>query len=431
MDAAEEGLWPEAFEPQQSGTAEELPAEPGLTADRSPRRPKSRAGRGARGKLARAVEDLRASEDRMVATLAASERTLRSLGEHHVYQAAGYASLDELQERMMRATPLLAALREPTLRLEAGVSVVTPDRTKAQTTRALSAISRALQRLRTLEERIRQEAWSARRALTAVERDYVYEECGYNSFEDFLERALGPSPLLANAVSLAGEEPPPVPPVTEADALRSSLMSAPDSAARPSRVDSVAAALLPDALSDTVAVVVPMSPVQQAPVEPVAEARPKTAGGRSRWALRASATFLLAVAASGVGAAVGHTPVQAAPAHERAEVPVPPSAAASSAASPPKVPAAKSAPADSAHDAAPPSVAPRVGYSGSDRSNPYISTATYTGESFVRTRAVGVGLPSKAAISNPRSSGAEAGGSVPEGAAGAAVERLVPSRGTR
>jgi hypothetical protein len=61
--------------------------------------------------------------------------------------------------------------------------------------------------LRSLDERLHVLADSARAALDDIEAQHLYDDCGYRSIEDFIERALSPSPVLAAVQALLAEEP--------------------------------------------------------------------------------------------------------------------------------------------------------------------------------------------------------------------------------
>ena len=181
-----------------------------------PRPGRTKRGKGAEpeGKLARMVAELRSLEDGIVSRLGAAERLLGGLVSRRVHEDAGYGSCDEFEERLLAASPLLRAMREPhpspplasrslARRRESGD-------VRARGLKALTAVARGRDRLRALEEELGRLAATARSQLGAVETLRLYEECGYTSFEEFLERALGPSPMLSLAVSLVLSEPPPV-----------------------------------------------------------------------------------------------------------------------------------------------------------------------------------------------------------------------------
>jgi hypothetical protein len=175
------------------------------------------------GKLARAVRVLRVAEDEIGTTLAAAERALRTLEAGRMYEDAGFGSFEDFEQRMLHPTPLLQAMRAalpappcPPRRKAARTADV-----RARKTKALDSIARALANFRSLDEKLRSKVEKAKTMLTDIEAERLYEECGYISFEDFLERALGPSPILAESIVLLDALPAaavedPSPPSSEA-----------------------------------------------------------------------------------------------------------------------------------------------------------------------------------------------------------------------
>ncbi len=180
---------------------------------RSLRTARAKRGNGTEpeGKLARTVAQLRALENGIVTRLAAAERLLAGLVSRRVHEDAGYGSGGEFEQRVLAAAPLLRAMREAH---PARVRAPRPSAARresgdlrARGLKALSTVARALDRVRALDEELGRLAAEARQQLGAVEALRLFEECGYSSFEEFLERALGPSPVLSFAVSLVGLEP--------------------------------------------------------------------------------------------------------------------------------------------------------------------------------------------------------------------------------
>jgi len=275
---------------------------------RAPPRTKSRGAETAVGKLARAVEGLRELESEMGATLVSADRALRALGGRDTYECAGFASHAELEQRLVLAAPFLQALRVAIRR--SGVALVAnnrPEQHPKRTTKALVTISRALHRLRTLENLVSHQAQQARQALGDIETERLYEECGYTSFEDFLERALGPSPLLSCAVALVVEpsapEQMPPPQLTEAPAeavgfeAPAMLWSAPEPEPAPSprrSRHSVPAGVSGEPTSENATLVEPPAP--EAPPTPTPSTRP-------RRVTQVVLTVVLALFATGIGAA--------------------------------------------------------------------------------------------------------------------------------
>jgi hypothetical protein len=175
---------------------------------------KSRPGRARKavvdeGQLARMVRELRDVEDDIVAKLVEADRLLVQLESRRIHEDGGYTSEAEFEQRMLASTPNLLALRQ------AVPSAVTrliearrePADARARQAKALTAIARTLDRLRGLDGEIAQCAAAAASQLRTPEGMRIYDECGYASFEEFLERALGPSPVLASVLALVPSEP--------------------------------------------------------------------------------------------------------------------------------------------------------------------------------------------------------------------------------
>ena len=159
------------------------------------------------GRLARMVRELRDIEDDIVAKLAAADRLLGQLEARRVHEDGGYGSSSEFEQRMLASTPNLAALREAIPGASsARLNVAEPRRDsvdiRTRQTRALTSIARTLEKLRGLDAEIGRSAINASSQLRTIERMRTYDECGYASFEEFLERALGPSPVLASVLAL-------------------------------------------------------------------------------------------------------------------------------------------------------------------------------------------------------------------------------------
>jgi hypothetical protein len=164
------------------------------------------------GQLARMVRELHELEDDIVTKLTAAERLLVQLGSRRIHEDAGYTSQAEFEERMLASTPVLRAMREalpPTPVPSAKLSIARRDPADARTrqTKALTSIARALERFRGIDREIHQCAAAARSRLCTIEGMRIFDECGYASFEEFLERALGPSPVLASVVALVADRP--------------------------------------------------------------------------------------------------------------------------------------------------------------------------------------------------------------------------------
>jgi hypothetical protein len=179
--------------------------------------PPRRAGRtrkpaGKEGRLARMVREIRDIEDQIVAKLAATQRHLSQLEARRVHIEAGYTSESEFEERMLAVAPFVRAMREAVpasahLAVAPGSHRRESADARARKTKALTAVARTLDRMRATDAEIHEAAAKARAKLCAIDGMRTFEECGYSSFDEFLERALGPSPVLSSAVALIAAEP--------------------------------------------------------------------------------------------------------------------------------------------------------------------------------------------------------------------------------
>ncbi len=206
----------DAFDPAPDGSSDELHV-PAADAVPSRRRPRMvRAPRRAPAKLAGAVANLRDLEDAIVAHLLSAEQVVQRLESRGVHMDAGYSSRADFEQRILASTPLVKAMRQAVgtsepraIRMPAAGR--RPAAARTRRTRSLESVAQALVQLKALNLAIHRAALAARDALVTIESQSLFEECGYQSFEEFLERALGPSPVLGTAVALAEREPVPEP----------------------------------------------------------------------------------------------------------------------------------------------------------------------------------------------------------------------------
>jgi hypothetical protein len=268
-----------------------------------------RARNHAPARLAAAVGKLRKLEDTILAHVVAADQLVRRLESRGVHADAGYPSRADFECRILAATPLLKGLRESLAAGEAkrarapgggGRAAV-----RTRKTKALKSMAGALARMRELDVTVQRAALNARDVFAAIEAERLYEECGYLSFEEFLERALGPSPVLAAAVALAEFEPPLTPeeePSEEApapDAFASILEGAPGRGA--------------DFMDEAPAETTPQSKETRAPAAPVA---PPAKGPKGAFSLtHLVVTLSLCLAATFGGGAAGSWSVLRALAH--------------------------------------------------------------------------------------------------------------------
>jgi hypothetical protein len=190
-------------------------------ADRAPARSSSMPVRGRGGrdaKLAAAVEEIRAAEDDMTAGARTADEWLRKLVAMNAHLESGYSSLADFEQRLLSFTPFLKAIRDslPQGRAPArkGRSVgraKSDGDARSRRTRAFTSIAESLEELRFLERDMRMAGARAHGALQGIESKRLFEECGYASYEEFLERALWKSPVLATAIAMADRDLPEVP----------------------------------------------------------------------------------------------------------------------------------------------------------------------------------------------------------------------------
>jgi hypothetical protein len=198
-------------------------------------------------KLATAVGKLRKYEDTIADSVVAADQLVRRLESRGIHADAGYVSSADFECRILSATPLLKGLREGLAASQAKRSRGTTagergatgarnamgargtNRARGATagasgtaagarsanasertrkTKALKSMATAFARLRELDVTVQRAALGAAEIFETIEDERLFEECGYLTFEEFLERALGPSPVLASAVALAEFEPP-------------------------------------------------------------------------------------------------------------------------------------------------------------------------------------------------------------------------------
>jgi len=266
-------------------------------------RPSRRRGRRAppprlgEAKLAAAVAEIREVEDSIVSGMRGAAQVMRRLEERGAHLDAGYASPGDFEQSILSFTPVLKAMRDSApvrsgRRPRANGSGRHRSSDRARRTKALVSIADGLERLRHFDDQIRRAAVRARNRLRAIEAERLFEECGYASFEEFLDRALGESPILASAVALADQEPSePIEPI-EDEATRA-----------PSRVAEESANDLPAGLLELTPEPHPAEArAAEAPRSPPAAVAPRSP---VRLALPIALSVCLSILATFAGAAVG------------------------------------------------------------------------------------------------------------------------------
>jgi hypothetical protein len=169
------------------------------------------------GSLAAKVMNLRVLEDDMAALLDETERALRSLESERTLEDAGFPSAEAFRERVSVQMGLLSEMREPGRRAPPATGKVrrrSQSRARggdmrARRTLALTAIEQTMNRFRELDLVMRGKVEEARDVLADIDRERTFAECGYASFGEFLELAIGPSPILTKCLTVLGAFPPP------------------------------------------------------------------------------------------------------------------------------------------------------------------------------------------------------------------------------
>ncbi len=177
------------------------------------------AGESAGGSLVSSLGALQAIEDDIVGVLVEAQAILESLETHHVHDDAGFRSFAEMESRLVHPSSMLHAMRLAVPRAlferskgrrKRGAAGGRPEGgDRARRLSGLAALSQSLVSLRSMDDRLHNLADSARFALDDVEASQLYEECGYASVEEFIERALAPSPVLASIFALIADQEPP------------------------------------------------------------------------------------------------------------------------------------------------------------------------------------------------------------------------------
>jgi hypothetical protein len=168
------------------------------------------------GSLASKVLTLRILEDDVAALLGEVECALQALEAERTLEDAGFRSADDFRERIAGQMGLLHAMREPKRRAAQATGRVRKRSharprggdMRARRTQALSAIEQAMARFRELGRVMRGKVEDARDLLAGIERDQTFVECGYASFDEFLELAIGPSPILTKCLTVLDGLPP-------------------------------------------------------------------------------------------------------------------------------------------------------------------------------------------------------------------------------
>lgn len=279
----------------------------------------------ATGSLAAKVVGLRVLEDEIATLVGEAERALRTLESERTLEDAGFHSAEEFAERVASQIGLLREMRKAKGTPPAATGRVrrrSPGRgsgdLRARRTRALAAIEQAMVQLREFEVVLRGKVDEARALLSSIDQAHAYAECGYASFDEFLELAIEPSPILTKCLTVLGELPPPPESETSVGSAQDEELPSFADPPAPRPVDDGPPALFelqPEPVDELV-------PEGAAPSEaPDPAARPLPA----RSALIVS--VVMALASAVLGAAVGARSAHPLDSAEAAEIPASPSAA--------------------------------------------------------------------------------------------------------
>ena len=214
------------FAPEESGSLPGREAAPGhrrASLNGAPT-PRATAGRRARRldaprkpalKLARAVAEIRALEDEIEARANTADQLIRRMQSRGLQADAGFVSAADFEQRCLSFTPALKAMRATMAsakpRSPRGSARRARGDARARRTRALGAIATAIAQLRELDADVCRASSRVREAMRSIDAERLFEECGYNSYEEFLERAIGESAVLATAMAMADQAPEPAP----------------------------------------------------------------------------------------------------------------------------------------------------------------------------------------------------------------------------
>ncbi len=182
--------------------------------------PSSPPASGPASTLVSAVRALQELEDDILGVLTESDRLFHSLDTQRIYEDAGFASFEQMEDRLLDPSSMLRGMRmavsrpayEPRKEGRGGrrrKGEARPTDERARRIQGLGVLSQSLAGLRLLEERLRTLAESVSVGLEDIESQRLYDDCGYSSAEECMARAVAPSPVLAAIAAILAEEPAP------------------------------------------------------------------------------------------------------------------------------------------------------------------------------------------------------------------------------
>lgn len=295
-------------------------------------------------KLAGAVRKLRSSEATILQCLQRAEALVQGLAAEGAHRACGFSTVEDLRSRlfgagemlrglaafadglgMFHATPSPADVDLENMAESIGRMTTLYVMDEGESPRAVSTgadpealerLAAAFARARRIEEDMRQAAADARAVLGEIDRERLYTECGYGSYEEFLELALGSRPFIGWSLAILGEAAvePRMPRNQKGRRAEADAEQGPDEAAMASADAPMEEPPPPEAPSEggtVFGVEAPpadaLAPVADAPIEPVPSVPPAVAerAGVGRYALRAAVYMLASLLAAAAGSLMG------------------------------------------------------------------------------------------------------------------------------
>jgi hypothetical protein len=163
-----------------------------------------------RTQRARRLADAVATFERLERRIAKTERAARAAVEAFSQCAAsrelGFSGRLDVVDRVLRDHPYLGALGWESEAEGAPTAAGRPRRPAA-----IAKMARLVARLDAFEEALAEDVGVARAALATIENEELYREAAIPSFEEFVERGIGPSPKLSTLLVVTATERRPRP----------------------------------------------------------------------------------------------------------------------------------------------------------------------------------------------------------------------------
>ncbi len=176
--------------------------------------------------LAEVVRELRARQRGVEALVLRAARSIDTSERQGMHRAVGLDDMASFVDQSLGEGSLLRELLarartaglqpSPRKRARGGRRAAKPKQGKREN--ADASFERActfVSSLRALEQELRERIAQSKGLLGEIERDELFREGGYASFEDFLDRAIGASPVFGTTLMLLGDELPDMAPAPE------------------------------------------------------------------------------------------------------------------------------------------------------------------------------------------------------------------------